>query len=74
MADEVGVTVEMLPPYSPDFNPIEETFHALKAFIRRNKDVIESYENFEHFLRWACSHFMAGKDAREYYRNANFNI
>jgi transposase len=25
-----------LPPYSPDFNPIELTFSAIKAFIRRN--------------------------------------
>lgn len=27
-----------LPPYSPDFNPIEEAFSALKAWIRRNRD------------------------------------
>lgn len=27
---------EFLPPYSPDFNPIEEAFSAIKAHIRRN--------------------------------------
>lgn len=27
-----------LPPYSPDFNPIEEGFSAIKAWIRSNRD------------------------------------
>ena len=29
-----------LPPYSPDFNPIEEGFSALKAWIQRNRDYV----------------------------------
>ena len=28
-----GVLVRFLPPYSPDFNPIEESFTDLKAWI-----------------------------------------
>jgi len=31
-----GVWIRFLPPYSPDFNPIEESFGDLKAFIRRH--------------------------------------
>ena len=31
-----GMRVEFLPPYSPDFNPIELVFSALKSYIRRN--------------------------------------
>jgi len=27
---------EFLPPYSPDFNPIELTFSAVKAHLRQN--------------------------------------
>lgn len=27
---------EFLPPYSPDFNPIELAFSAIKAWVRRN--------------------------------------
>ena len=27
-----------LPPYSPDFNPIEEAFSAIKSWIRANRD------------------------------------
>ena len=31
----VGARVRFLPPYSPDFNPIEKAFSALKSHLRR---------------------------------------
>lgn len=31
---EVGVLVHFLPPYSPDFNPIEETFSKVKTNLK----------------------------------------
>ena len=31
-----------LPPYSPDFNPIEEAFSSMKAWIRRNRDYVRA--------------------------------
>ena len=33
---EAGVELLYLPPYSPDFNPIEEFFAELKAHIKKN--------------------------------------
>ena len=33
--ERVGANVLPLPPYSPDFNPIEEMFSKLKEFLRR---------------------------------------
>jgi transposase len=30
-----GNKIVFLPPYSPDFNPIEQAFSAIKAYIRR---------------------------------------
>ncbi|KZV59346.1 hypothetical protein PENSPDRAFT_549398, partial [Peniophora sp. CONT] len=30
--------LEYLSPYSPDFDPIEEGFSAMKAWLRRNQD------------------------------------
>jgi hypothetical protein len=35
MCDDSGVILLYLPPYSPDFNPIEEIFEELKTYIRQ---------------------------------------
>jgi transposase len=32
--EQVGALLRFLPPYSPDFNPIEQAFAKLKAFLR----------------------------------------
>ena len=32
-----GAKLIYLPPYSPDFNPIEQTFHSIKAWLRRHE-------------------------------------
>ena len=37
MIEAVGAKIRYLPPYSPDFNPIEQFFAKLKAFLRRIK-------------------------------------
>ncbi len=33
--EAVGAQIEYLPPYSPDFNPIEQVMAKLKALLRR---------------------------------------
>lgn len=33
--EAAGATRVLLPPYSPDFNPIEQAFAKLKAFLRK---------------------------------------
>jgi DDE superfamily endonuclease len=38
LADQFGVRIEFLPPYSPDLNPIEEAFSKIKHFLRRHQD------------------------------------
>jgi transposase len=35
--EHAGATLRFLPPYSPDFNPIEQVFAKLKAFLRKCK-------------------------------------
>lgn len=35
MIEDVGATLLFLPPYSPDFNPIEKAFAKLKAMLRK---------------------------------------
>ena len=33
--EAAGATLRFLPPYSPDFNPIEQAFSKLKAHLRK---------------------------------------
>ena len=35
--ESVGAQVAYLPPYSPDFNPIENVFAKLKSLVRKSK-------------------------------------
>ena len=37
-----GCLIQYLPPYSPDFNPIELIFSVLKAWMRRNFESFRS--------------------------------
>ena len=46
-----GVRVEYLPPYSPDFNPIEKPFAGLKAWMQKNRDLVAAFgADFAGFL------------------------
>ena len=70
-----GVLVRFLPPYSPDFNPIEESFTDLKAWIRRHYHrERRKYETYHGFLAWAIKAVGtgsgAGRRARAHFRNA----
>lgn len=38
MIEAAGATLRYLPPYSPDFNPIEQSFAKLKAHLRKAKE------------------------------------
>jgi transposase len=51
--DEAGVLLKFLPPYSPDFNPIEAMFKDLKAWIKLNYKRVEEFEVFSEFLEFA---------------------
>ena len=35
LIEEAGASLRFLPPYSPDFNPIEKAFSRLKAMLRK---------------------------------------
>jgi transposase len=63
MCQDAGVVLEFLPPYSPDFNPIEEHFGVLKKYIKKkwheNEDFIG--REFKIFLEWRVD--VVGDDA-----------
>jgi DDE superfamily endonuclease len=53
LCDNAGVLLEFLPPYSPDFNPIEEAFAEMKAWMRKNWIMAEAMGTYEQFLELA---------------------
>lgn len=63
MCQENGVFALFLPPYSYDFNPIEQVFHAAKAYIRRRWGYADAnYPDVAHLteaLYVACNATMA---------------
>ena len=72
-----GVKLVYLPPYSPDFNPIEEFFAELKAFIRRNWKFFEKYpsQGFGEFLEWCVDTVGAReKSAKGHFRHAGLTV
>ena len=73
MCRDAGVKLVYLPPYSPDFNPIEEFFAELKAFIKRNWGIYEEnpQQGFDTFLKW-CIDVVGRKknSARGHFRHA----
>jgi transposase len=47
-----GIKPVFLPPYSPDYNPIEESFHDLKALIcREYRNRIREFDSYHSFLQ-----------------------
>ena len=66
---QFGVEIAYLPPYSPQYNPIELTFSVLKSWIRRNfRRLFRAFEgDFEAFLRFAIRHSRCDHHARKHF-------
>ena len=47
MIEEVGAIVHFLPPYSPDLNPIEETFSKVKAEMKHLEESMPNLSDIE---------------------------
>jgi transposase len=73
LCQEHGVLLKFLPPYSPDFNPIEATFGDIKAWIKRNHRLMEDFESFEAFLHFAVSQ-ASGTHAGQHFREAGYIV
>lgn len=80
LCEAVGVRLMYLPAYSPDYNPIELTFHLFKQWLRRHRDLAPQWgcENYttlfiEH-LTAACEQWGIGVDHRALFRKARVRI
>jgi transposase len=69
-----GVLVRYLPPYSPDFNPIEYSFHDLKAWVQRNWIYTKKYPDFGQFLQEAICQTSGPANAIAYFRDCRVEL
>ena len=75
MCTEAGILLLFLPPYSPDFNPIEEAFHDLKNYIRHNNIYIpQCKEDFEGFLSHSLQNVGSRAHAKAHFKNSMIDV
>ena len=73
LCEHSGVILEFLPPYLPDFNPIEAIFKDLKAWIKRNYILASEFESFNNFLKFAISQAY-GIHIKAHFRKAGYIV
>ena len=67
--EATGATRILLPPYSPDFNPIEQAFAKLKAFLR--KTAARTQEELWQVVAEALRLFKPD-ECQNYFRNSGY--
>jgi transposase len=69
--EAVGAQIRFLPPYSPDFNPIELAFAKLKAFLRAARP-----RSFDHVsaLVAAALGFFTPAECHNYVRHCGYRV
>ena len=70
---------EFLPPYSPDFNPIELTFSAIKSRIRREGNIFRAAmgddDDLDVYLQLnAAVWSVTANDAKGWFAHCGYNI
>src|SRR6266542_6789773 len=48
--EQMGCKIIYLPPYSPDFNPIETAFSGIKSWLKRNRTYVKAYNDPKYFF------------------------
>jgi transposase len=69
--EAAGHVIHHLPPYSPDYNPIELTFSVLKAWMKRNWVFLrQSCRNYGEFLELSIRESHCDRYARKQFKHA----
>src|SRR6476660_2785362 len=69
--EAVGAQLRLLPPYSPDFNPIELAFAKLKAFLRAARP--RSFDQVCDLIKAALGLFPAA-ECRNFVRHCGYRV
>jgi transposase len=69
--EQQGALIRFLPPYSPDFNPIEQAFAKLKAFMRAARP--RSFDHVNALVATALGLFTS-TECRNYVRHCGYRV
>jgi transposase len=69
--ERAGAQLRYLPPYSPDFNPIEQVFAKLKAFLRAIRP--RNFDQVAEFVAIALTLFTP-TECRNYVRHCGYQL
>jgi transposase len=69
--EQAGASLRFLPPYSPDFNPIEQAFAKLKAFLRAARP--RTFDHVTALVAIALDLFTA-TECRNYVRHCGYRV
>lgn len=76
LVEEYGAHLIYLPPYSPDFNPIELAFSTIKMWLRMNRDPvnqgIESEDGMVYNLFWEAVHSVTAEHAKGWFKHCGY--
>jgi len=70
------IKVEFLPPYSPDFNPIEYSFSVIKAAMRKERTIKsdEPMDDFAEKVLKIAGTKITAELAKSQFRHCNYNV
>jgi transposase len=72
LVEAAGVILEFLPPYSPDFNPIETSFKQLKSWIKKNGEQATMFDSFDYFLDYAVNRSCVNIDCSGWFKRCGY--
>ena len=67
-----GVDLLYLPPYSPDFNPIENSFSKFKLMLKRHGEFLNSAGYSDYEIIDAAFEFITSSDCANWIRHAGY--
>jgi DDE superfamily endonuclease len=69
IVENLGGRVLFLPPYSPDYNPIETAFSFMKSWLKRNRGFVKACNDPQYLFTLVCAHITSDM-AHSFYRQS----
>lgn len=76
LVEESGMRLLYLPPYSPDFNPIELAFSTIKGWLRTNRDRVNqefgSEDGVVYNIFWEAVYTVTAEHAKGWFKHCGY--